>query len=93
MQSFIMSHSSCAEQYGAMSSDTQIHTHTIKPPTDGFQLVVHTSNSITYWTRLLIDDLLDVTKWQQMVDVCTCTKARFGKGDDGFDYDDDVIAE
>ena len=27
MQSFIISHSSCAEQYGDMSSDTQIHSH------------------------------------------------------------------
>ena len=45
MQSFIISHSSCAEQYGDMSSDTQTHshTHTIKPPTAGVQLVGHTS--------------------------------------------------
>ena len=28
MQSFIISHSSCAEQYGDMSSDTRTHTHT-----------------------------------------------------------------
>ena len=42
MQSFIISHSSCAEQYGDMSADTQIHTLTIKPPTAGVQLVVHT---------------------------------------------------
>ena len=49
MQSFIISHSSCAEQYGDMSADTQTHTHTrththtIKPPTAGVQLVGHTS--------------------------------------------------
>ena len=41
--SFIISHSSCAEQYGDMSSDTQTHTHTIKPPTAGVQLVGHIS--------------------------------------------------
>ena len=28
MQSFIISHSSCAEQYGDMSADTQTHTQT-----------------------------------------------------------------
>ena len=28
MQSFIISHSTCAEQYGDMSADTQTHTHT-----------------------------------------------------------------
>ena len=39
----IISHSSCTEQYGDMSSDTQTHTHTIKPPTAGVQLVDHTS--------------------------------------------------
>ena len=42
IQSFIISHSSCAEQYVNMSSDTQTqshtHTHTIKPPTAGVQL-------------------------------------------------------
>ena len=45
MQSFIISHSSCAEQYGDMSSNTlkHTHTHTIKPPTAGVQLVGHTS--------------------------------------------------
>ena len=43
MQSFIISHSSCAEQYGDMSSDTQIHSHTIKPLTAGVRQVGHTS--------------------------------------------------
>ena len=51
MQTFIISHSSCAEQYGDMSSDTQTHTHThthrlthtIKPPTAGVHLVGHTT--------------------------------------------------
>ena len=43
MQSFIVSHSSCAEQYGDMSSDTQTHSHTIKPPTAGVRQVGHTS--------------------------------------------------
>ena len=55
MQSFIISHSSCAEQYGDMSSDTQTHSrthrlthghtdsHTIKQPTAVVQLVGHTS--------------------------------------------------
>ena len=43
MQSFIISHSSCAEQYGDMSADTQTHSHTNKPPTAGAQLVGHTS--------------------------------------------------
>ena len=49
MQSFIISHSSCAEQYGDMSADTQSHTyihthsHTNKPPTVGVRLVGHTS--------------------------------------------------
>ena len=28
MQSFIISHSSCADQYGDMSADTQTHSHT-----------------------------------------------------------------
>ena len=47
MQSFIISHSACAEQYGDMSADTQAHTythsHTNKLPTAGVQLVCHTS--------------------------------------------------
>ena len=57
MQSFIISHSSCAKQYGDMFTDTQIHslthshspTHTIKPPWAGVQLVGHTSISIAPW--------------------------------------------
>ena len=48
MQSFIISHSSCAEQYGDMSSDKQAHTHTIKPPTAGVQLVGHASINKCY---------------------------------------------
>ena len=55
MQSFIISHSTCAEQYGDMSADTQIHTHTdthtdslthtqLKHQRAGVQLVGHTSN-------------------------------------------------
>ena len=53
MQSFVISHSSCAEQYSDMSSDTQTHSHThaptIKPPTAGVQLVSHTSNNSCIW--------------------------------------------
>ena len=45
MQSFIISHSSCAEQYGDMSSDTQNHLHTIKPPTAGVRQLGHTSKT------------------------------------------------
>ena len=56
--SFIISHSSCAEQYGNMSSDTQTHTHThshtIKPPTAGVQLVGHTSINLTNATTQCI---------------------------------------
>ena len=43
MHSFILSHSSCAEQYGDMSSDTHTHSYTIKPPTAGVRQVGHTS--------------------------------------------------
>ena len=43
MQSFILSHSSCDEQYGDMSSDTHTHLYTIKPPTAGVRQVGHTS--------------------------------------------------
>ena len=43
IQSFIISLSPCAEQYGDMSSDTQTHSHTIKPPTAGVRQVGHTS--------------------------------------------------
>ena len=64
MQSFIISHSTCAEQYGDMSADTHTHTythghtdslthaHTVTTPTAGVQLVGHTSNimSINMWT-------------------------------------------
>ena len=39
VQSFIISHPSCAEQYGDMSSDTQTHSHRIKQPAAGVQLV------------------------------------------------------
>ena len=50
MQRFIITHSSCAEQYGDMSADTHTHTHTHshtnKPPTAGIQLVGHTSINI-----------------------------------------------
>ena len=48
MQSFIISHSSCADQYGDMSADTQTHSHTHthshtnKPPKAGVQLVGYT---------------------------------------------------
>ena len=54
MQSFIISHSPCAEQYGDMSSDTQTHslTHTIKPPTAGVRQVGHTSINSCYTTQL-----------------------------------------
>ena len=45
MQSFTISHSSCGEQYGDMSSDGLTHSHTIKPPTAGVQVVGHTSNN------------------------------------------------
>ena len=54
MQSFIISHSSCAEQYGDMSADTQTHSHThshtIKPPTARVKLVGHTSINYDYRT-------------------------------------------
>ena len=43
MQSFIISHSSCAEKYGDMSSDTQTHSPTIKLPTAGVRQLGHTS--------------------------------------------------
>ena len=42
-ESFMISHSSCAEQYGDMSSDRHTHSHTIKPPTAGVRQVGHTS--------------------------------------------------
>ena len=61
MQSFIISHSSCAEQYGDMSADTQMwtHRHTIKPPTAGVELVGHTS-IMTQYTRS--DDTMAYTR-------------------------------
>ena len=55
MHSFLISHSSCAEQYGDMSSDTHTHTHTIKPPTAGVQLVGHTSINIILQTAVRLD--------------------------------------
>ena len=44
-----ISHSSCADQYGVMTSDTQTHTytHTDKAHRAGVQLVVHTSINMT----------------------------------------------
>ena len=44
MQSFIISHSSCAEQYGEwLRTHRLTHSHTIKPPTVGVRQVGHTS--------------------------------------------------
>ena len=70
MQSFIISHSSRAEQYGDMSADTRIHsrTHTNKPPRAGVQLVGHTSIKISYcndmsnfkFTRIGLQKMLNV---------------------------------
>ena len=62
MQSFIISHSSSAEQYGDMSADTQTrthrltHSHTFEPPTAGVQLVGHSSKIISYSLLLVVVD-------------------------------------
>ena len=57
---FIISHSSCAEQYGDMYANTQIHphthththSHTNKPLTAGVQLVGHTSTTLLFAASL-----------------------------------------
>ena len=52
MQSFLISHSSCADQYGDMSADTHIHTYT-NTPRAGVQLVSNTSINISYCVSVL----------------------------------------
>ena len=56
MHSFIISHTSCAEQFGDMSSETQTHSHTHshtnKPPPAGVQLVGYTSTNISIFSPL-----------------------------------------
>ena len=55
MHSFIISHSSCAEQYMAtcLRTNRLTHSHTIKPPTAGVRHVGHTSIACVYLIKCI----------------------------------------
>ena len=71
MRSFRISHSSCGEQYGDTSSDTQTYSHTIRPPTAGVWQVSHIS--ITLFAVRHIHHPGTISTLMQQCDHCTAT--------------------